>query len=45
MDMGQFHCRSYSFSLNQPLMKLISKSFSHGHNYKILLSDANHTGW
>ena len=28
MNEGQFHSRSYSFSLNQPLMTLMSKSFS-----------------
>ena len=34
MNKGQFHSQSYSFSLNQPLMTLISKSFSDDYYYK-----------
>jgi hypothetical protein len=40
MNIGQFHRRSYSFSLNQRLMTLISESFSDGYYYNTIIMNS-----
>lgn len=45
MNIGQFHHQSYGFSLNQPLMTSISKSFSDGHHYQTITIRDEYTDW